>query len=290
MLVSALRDEVASHLSDPAKQQVTDTAYIGFINSAARDARNKGILIHVEDAETIILVTDVYKYALVPQDMAYVHQIRISNDDFTVTDTEATGITLSANVADTTTPTISISGVTDLAVNQVIIINTEAMLITAFDIVSSPNTATVTRGYYGTTAATHTSGDALNRSNVAIEFNDVIAPVYWGGNFNLTHEGARIEFNTSIFPIDEGRILSFTGQKRASEYALETDTVDAGLESFLRERTKYYAANSMVAGGSQLSQHRSRVAAQAFELSEDFLTAHPKEFRQRPRSIYVPGR
>ena len=207
-----------------------------------------------------------------------------------MTDTTAQGATLASAVSTTTETSFDVSSLSGLVVNMVTIIGTEAVAITALDPDSTPLSITVLRGQLGTTAATHSSGAALLISNVTQEFNAILPPVYYGNTFHLTGEGARLELDSRIFFIDAGKILSFTGQKRPTIYVQDSETVDPGLESFLRERAKFYAGNMMASGGSQLSSHRTRVAEQAYAVSQEFMTVHPKEFRQRPRSIYVPGR
>lgn len=290
MLVSALVREIAQQLSDPHMKENEESDYFDVINAAARDARNKGVLLHQADAESIVLASNTFKYANIPPAMAYVHQIRISNADFSVTDTTAQGATLASTVSTTTETSFDVSSLSGLVVNMVTIIGTEAVAITALDPDSTPLSITVLRGQLGTTAATHSSGAALLISNVTQEFNSLLPPVYYGNTFHLTGEGARLELDSRIFFIDAGKILSFTGQKRPTIYVQDSETVDPGLESFLRERAKFYAGNMMASGGSQLSSHRTRVAEQAYAVSQEFMTVHPKEFRQRPRSIYVPGR
>ena len=99
MLVSTLVREIAQQLSDPHMKENQASDYFDVINAAARDARNKGVLLHQADAESIVLASNTFKYANVPPAMAYVHQIRISNADFSVTDTTAQGATLASAVS-----------------------------------------------------------------------------------------------------------------------------------------------------------------------------------------------
>jgi hypothetical protein len=61
-----LKDEIAVHVADPDKTQVQDSELTTFVNSAARDATALGILVPIEDAETIRLVTNDYVYDVPP--------------------------------------------------------------------------------------------------------------------------------------------------------------------------------------------------------------------------------
>jgi hypothetical protein len=71
--VDELRDEIASHLQDPASRLVNRQQLLQFINSAAWDAANKGWVLETQD-ESLTLASDDYEYD-VPAGLAYIHEI-----------------------------------------------------------------------------------------------------------------------------------------------------------------------------------------------------------------------
>lgn len=98
-----------------------------------------------------------------------------------------------------------------------------------------------------------------------------------------------ITFN-SRWGLHVGRHLKIIGQVRPTIYVDENESIDRGMESYLRERAMYFAFRFLGAGGSELARWRQQMAIQAWQSSEVFLTHHPQEFRQAPDSIVVPGR
>lgn len=87
-----------------------------------------------------------------------------------------------------------------------------------------------------------------------------------------------------------GRTIKIVGQKRPKQYADEQQTIDTGMESFLRERTLYFLFRVLGAGLSDLARWRQTMSQQSWASSERFLLNNPQLFRQAPNSRYVPGR
>jgi hypothetical protein len=98
-----------------------------------------------------------------------------------------------------------------------------------------------------------------------------------------------IVFN-SAHDLTPGRHIKVVGQVRPTIYVDENETIDRGMESYIRERTLYFVFRFMGAGGSELARWRQQMSTQAWQSSEVFLQKHPQEFRQAPDSIVVPGR
>lgn len=96
-------------------------------------------------------------------------------------------------------------------------------------------------------------------------------------------------FNT-ITQLVYGKHIKVVGQKRPTIYSSTADAVDAGMESFLRERALYFGFRYTGAGMSELAAWRRQMAVQAWQTSEAFLHRHPASFRQSPSGQIVPGR
>lgn len=94
----------------------------------------------------------------------------------------------------------------------------------------------------------------------------------------------------TITELTPGRTIKVIGQKRPTIYTAANETIDAGMEGFLRERALYFGFRYMGAGISELARWRQQMSIQAFNSSEAMLGRHPQEFRSLPASEEVPGR
>ena len=97
------------------------------------------------------------------------------------------------------------------------------------------------------------------------------------------------KFNT-ITQLTPGKRIKVHGQQRPTIYTVATQTIDAGMESFIRERALYFVFRYLGAGLSELARWRQQMAIQSWQTSEMFLRRHPQEFRMLPNAIEVPGR
>jgi hypothetical protein len=116
----------------------------------------------------------------------------------------------------------------------------------------------------------------------------VIARHYW--DLRLVSSTPTILFN-SFFTIPTGT-LKVTGYRRpTTTYTSGSDTIDVGMESFLRERAASLALEMMSAGLSELDRLRSTQAERRFRNSEMALERRVK-FIERlvPTLRLVPGR
>ena len=116
----------------------------------------------------------------------------------------------------------------------------------------------------------------------------VIGRHYW--DLRLVSAAPVILFN-SFFTIPTGAI-KVTGYRRpTTAYVLTSETVDPGMESFLRERAASLALEMMSAGLSELDRLRSTQAERRFRNSELALERHVKYIeRLVPALRLVPGR
>jgi hypothetical protein len=106
----------------------------------------------------------------------------------------------------------------------------------------------------------------------------------------INHD-AQIEFLADFASqMTDGKAIRITGQKRPSTGVVGSDTIQPGMEGFVRERAVAYAAEFLAAGDSNLAAFRQRMADSNWPKSEKMLANHPMEFRVKPSSIHVPGR
>ncbi len=94
------------------------------------------------------------------------------------------------------------------------------------------------------------------------------------------------------FPIPNGKKLKVMGQERPSLYTAITDTIDAGMESFIRESALASALSYAASARPEIEFERSRfiLAREARDRADRFLAGQPMRFRQFPNSVYVPTR
>ena len=298
MTVDELRDELALLIHDPASSEVNRALLLTFINTAARDARNSGWLLPIEHAESVELLSNEFEYDI-PTGFAFLKEIRTGDKSLDNASTVDTGTDIASAISDTTGTSVDVDDASIFVVNDLIQVDDEVMLITALDSSSATNTVTVTRGYFSTTAATHSSGASILRPLSDMDYDEIIPRAYWrpklqsgGANATSAAKGSRAQvvFNSSFFSFTGGTPLQFVGQKRPNLYTVAGDTIDLGMESFLRERALFHTARYAAAGGSAYSASRRQISNDALLLSEDFLRKHPAEFRVLPNSVRIPGR
>ena len=295
MTVDELRDELALLIHDPASAEVNRAQLLTFINTAARDARNSGWLLPIEHAESVELISTESEYD-VPLNFAYIKELRTGDKSLDNASTVDTG-TQVAEALDASETDVTVDDASIFAINDLIQIDDEVMLITAIN--TTTNVLTVERGYFSTTSATHSDNASILRPLSDMDYDDIIPRAYWrlkqqsgGSNTTSAAKGSRAQvvFNSNYFSFTGGTPLQFVGQKRPSLYTEGTDTVDLGMESFLRERALFHTARYASAGGSEYSASRRQISNDALLLSESFLGKHPQEFRVEPSSTRIPGR
>jgi hypothetical protein len=85
--------------------------------------------------------------------------------------------------------------------------------------------------------------------------------------------------------------MKVVGQKALTVYSDLTDTVDPGVEAYLRERAAAFALGFMSAGQGELDRYRQGQSEIKYRNSEILRTRlSPQEFRILPDSQKVPGR
>lgn len=198
--------ELALHAHDVTNGELSPANWLSFIQSAARDARNNGWLIFIEDNETLTIASNAYEYA-VPATFAYVDKLMVQE---------------------------TINGVS-VFVREV------------------------------------------PRHHYEIRYN------------TITGAGPVFSFS-SVTELTPDRLLKVVGQARPTIYSAAGNTIDAGMESFLRERSLYFGFRFLGAGLSELARWRQQMSIQAWQTSEALLRRHPQEFRMHPSAMEVPSR
>jgi hypothetical protein len=297
MLVSALIDSVSLHIHDPSGREVTRPQHLIFVNDAARDLTNAGWLLPIQHAENIELLNDEFEYD-VPAGFAYVKELRLGDQTQGNASALDTGVNTDEALDDSETE-VDVGDASIFVVNDLIQIDSEIMLVTARDISSTQNTLTVTRGYFSTTEATHDNASDVERPLADTDYDYVIPRAYWrlklqtgGRNTTTAALGSRPQFvfNSDFVSFTPGTPVQVIGQARPTVYTAETDTLDLGMESFLRERALTFASRFASMGGSAVANMRRAIGQEALALSEQFLRLHPQEFRVAPNSTRIQGR
>ena len=116
----------------------------------------------------------------------------------------------------------------------------------------------------------------------------VIPRQYW--DLRLVSTTPTLLFS-SFFTIPAGAIKIVGYRRPTTNYAVTSETVDAGMEPFLRERASSFALEMMSAGLSELDRLRSTQAERHFRNSE-LLLQRRVSFLERlvPNLRLVPGR
>jgi len=291
--VNELLLDIALNVGDPMLERIKESHVLGFINRAARDLINAGWLLPQAHAENIELRSDEWEYD-VPALFAYIEEIRLGDKTVGTAATIATGVLLDGAIADTTTTLATVDDSSIFAVNDLIQIDTEIMLVTA---VPTATTLTITRGYYSTTAASHLDDASVLRPHADTIFDYVIPRPYWriktqtgGANTTTAALASRPQFvfHSRFFSFTAGTPLQIVGQRRPNTYTSGLTTIDAHMESFIVERATAYAARFLFAAGDH--QHLDIVYRESMATSDAFFGYHPAEFRVKPSSTRVPGR
>ena len=108
---------------------------------------------------------------------------------------------------------------------------------------------------------------------------------YW--YMEIRSDNPSFIFDPSVRPAGAATV---TGWRRPTIYSDAGDTIDAGLEAFLRERGAAYALGHMAAGMSELDRFRVQHRELKMRDSEALLERRPTQFKANPVARYVPGR
>ncbi len=292
LTVDHARDQIAYGAGDPYMERLNRDHILGFLNQAAADTRNSGWLIRMQHVESVQLLSDNYEYD-VPARFAYIKQLRIGSTSSDNASTVSTGTTLGAAISDTTGTSVTASDGSIFTVSDMFQVDSEIFLITAI----STNTLTVTRGYFGTTAATHDNGASILRPLADIRFDTIIPRAYWdmktqSGGANTTTaalaDRPQFIFDSRFFSFTTATPVQVIGQRRPTVTYATGGTLDTDMESFLVERAIAYSARFLYAQGN--APHLLTIYRDALASSAQVMRSHPQEFRVRPNSTLVPGR
>src|SRR5574341_14061 len=96
-----------------------------------------------------------------------------------------------------------------------------------------------------------------------------------------------IRFNSTFFTITNGKKLKLIGFKKPVTYTEDTDTVDVGIESFLRERATSYGAADLGRSTSGWARSYEQLFQDSFAVSESLLAAQKERQRERLAQFLV---
>lgn len=100
-----------------------------------------------------------------------------------------------------------------------------------------------------------------------------------------------IHFSRDSFTVVATLDLRLKGQARpTSEYTSGSANIDAGMESFIRERAVAYAARNLSRHGGAHAQQYAQLAQEALVTSESLLQQQAEFFRPKRYARAVPGR
>ena len=124
-----------------------------------------------------------------------------------------------------------------------------------------------------------------------LDDGDLLRRSYW--DMRYISSSAKIVFHgeASDIRIENSSVITVVGFKKPKEdYSAVGDTVDAGIEAFLRDRGLAYVLDYMSAGLSELDTLRERARERAYRDSEVILQTHQEiEDRLVPLLRQVPG-
>lgn len=125
-----------------------------------------------------------------------------------------------------------------------------------------------------------------------LDDGDVIPRNYWDLRYISSAPTIVFYGEATDIRIETGSVITVLGyQKPTDTYATSGDTVDAGLESFLRDRAAAYALQFMSAGTSELDALRKDQRELKYRDSEIMLQNRREiEDRLVPTLRQVPGR
>lgn len=121
----------------------------------------------------------------------------------------------------------------------------------------------------------------------ADEYPDIIPRHYWQMRIE---GGVAVIFLDPNYSFTAARKIKVVGFRRPPTFSAMGNTVEPGLEAFLRDRATCFALRFMSAGSSELDRLRREQAEIKFRDSEIMLERRPDFLRVVPAPRYVPGR
>ncbi len=150
--------------------------------------------------------------------------------------------------------------------NDVIQVNSKQMLVTSAPATASPVTLTVTRGYNGTTAATHADKTAVNQASVLSHVSATLNPgtyIMAGGGFRVCGASALSAPNVMIYNTQDP--TSPTGNGALDQIELNaTGSVNLGPQtSGVYQGLTLYQDPSLALAAAQTCDSRNNVTTPA---------------------------
>lgn len=126
----------------------------------------------------------------------------------------------------------------------------------------------------------------LREIRYGTNYNSVVPRHYW--DVRVDGGVAKVFFDARL--TDVSGTLKFVGWKRPKVDYVLADTIEIGIESFLRERAACFAYRFMAAGLSELDRLRASLSEAAFQKSELIVQTHIEERKALPAPRLIPGR
>lgn len=100
-----------------------------------------------------------------------------------------------------------------------------------------------------------------------------------------------LRFSQTFFTIPGAYAIKLVGQARpTAEYSSDSTEIDAGLESFIRERAVAYAARHLARHGGDHAARYAALEQEALTFSDNFLQHQGERFQPKHYGRMVPGR
>ena len=129
--------------------------------------------------------------------------------------------------------------------------------------------------------------DIWIESSTSDQYDERILRNQW--KIGLVDTTASIIFDSVLWTVVATRNLRVLGHKRPNTEYTDSDSIDVGLESFLRERAIMYASRNLSAHGGQHAQQYAAMGDRAMQISDIMLENRPEQYKLHFRSRFVPG-
>lgn len=145
---------------------------------------------------------------------------------------------------------------------------------------------------YVTSTYNYTVPASFSHIRDLLDDGDLIRRAYWDMRYISSNPTIVFHGEASDIRITTSSVITVVGFKKPKEdYSAVGDTVDAGIEAFLRDRGLAYVLDYLSAGLSELDTLRERARERAYRDSELMLQQHQEiEDRLVPTLRLVPGR
>lgn len=126
-------------------------------------------------------------------------------------------------------------------------------------------------------------------SATADAFDDIVPRHYWQLRIEVGGNPTFVIHRSYTLPA-AAKKLKVVGFQRPTIYAAVTETIDAGMEAFLRDRAISFSYGFLATVSPELENVRLGLRDRKFNESQLLLERHHSDIRVVPAPRYVPGR